>query len=90
MPFPRVVFEISWEVCNMVGGIHTVIASHAAEMIGKYGDGYITVGPKLTREDNATPVFRPEVWMPELSRSRATTSACRWAGGWSRASRAAC
>ena len=71
MPFPRVVFEISWEVCNMVGGIHTVIASHAAEMIGKYGDGYITVGPKLTREDNATPVFRPEVWMPELLESLA-------------------
>lgn len=42
---PRAVFEISWEVCNKVGGIYTVVSSKAAQMIKKYGDNYFLVGP---------------------------------------------
>ncbi|MBW3012139.1 glycosyltransferase [Candidatus Woesearchaeota archaeon] len=38
-------FEVSWEVCNKVGGIYTVIMSKAAKMVGHYGDGYFSVGP---------------------------------------------
>ncbi len=41
----KVVCEVSWEVCNKVGGIYTVVASKAAEMIKRYGDGYFLVGP---------------------------------------------
>ena len=41
----KFVFEVSWEVCNKVGGIHTVIASKAREATEFYGDAYIAIGP---------------------------------------------
>ena len=31
-------FEVSWEVCNKVGGIHTVITSKAPHAVREYGD----------------------------------------------------
>ncbi|MEM4247102.1 MAG: glycogen/starch synthase, partial [Candidatus Woesearchaeota archaeon] len=41
-----VVCEVSWEVCNKVGGIYTVVASKAAEMINRYKDSrYFLIGP---------------------------------------------
>jgi phosphorylase/glycogen(starch) synthase len=40
-------FEVSWEVCNKVGGIHTVIASKLREAVRRYGDRYILLGPDL-------------------------------------------
>ena len=40
-----VLFEVSWEVCNKVGGIYTVVKSKAAKMIEIYGDNYFLVGP---------------------------------------------
>ena len=40
-----VLFEISWEVCNKVGGIYTVVKSKAAKMVEAYGDNYLMVGP---------------------------------------------
>ncbi len=38
-------FEISWEVCNKVGGINTVIKSKAAKMIEHYNHNYCMIGP---------------------------------------------
>ncbi len=38
-------FEISWEVCNKVGGINTVLQSKAAEIGSFYKQNYILVGP---------------------------------------------
>ncbi len=43
-------FEVSWEVCNKVGGIHTVVASKALTMTGLLGENYITIGPDIHRE----------------------------------------
>ena len=40
-----VLFEISWEVCNKVGGIYTVVKSKAAKMVEIYGNNYFMVGP---------------------------------------------
>ncbi len=40
-----IVFEVSWEVCNKVGGIYTVVKSKAAKMIEVYGDNYFMIGP---------------------------------------------
>ncbi len=41
------VFEVSWEVCNKVGGINTVLRTKALEAARKYGDGYFLLGPDL-------------------------------------------
>ncbi len=38
-------FEVSWEVCNKVGGIHTVLASKALTLQRKFGNNYILIGP---------------------------------------------
>ena len=37
--WPDVAFEVSWEVCNKVGGIHTVIATKIPEMEKHYPEG---------------------------------------------------
>lgn len=37
--------EVSWEVCQQVGGIYTVIRSKIPSMIEAWGDAYCTVGP---------------------------------------------
>ena len=52
-------FEISWEVCNKVGGIHTVLSTKAKEAVARYGDSYVAVGPWLLGEQDDTP-FEPE------------------------------
>ena len=38
-------FEVSWEVCNKVGGIYTVISSKAAQIVSIYQNNYYTIGP---------------------------------------------
>jgi phosphorylase/glycogen(starch) synthase len=44
---PHQLFEISWEVCNKVGGIHTVLSSKAVTAVERYGDDYVVIGPQL-------------------------------------------
>jgi phosphorylase/glycogen(starch) synthase len=50
-------FETSWEVCNKVGGIHTVISTKALNIIDELGDNYILIGPDVWREDIGNPEF---------------------------------
>src|SRR3990170_389145 len=38
-------FETSWEVCNKVGGIYTVLQSKIKQTIKNFGDNYILIGP---------------------------------------------
>jgi glycogen(starch) synthase len=40
-----VLFEVSWEVCNQVGGIYQVLRSKASAMHARWGDRYALVGP---------------------------------------------
>ncbi len=51
------IFETSWEVCNKVGGIHTVISTKALNIINEVGDNYILIGPDVWREDITNPEF---------------------------------
>lgn len=44
---PDYVFETSWEVCNKVGGIHTVISTKALSMTKKFKNKYIFIGPDV-------------------------------------------
>ena len=47
---PDVLFEVSWEVCNKVGGIHTVLATKALTVTKQLGDRYITIGPDFSQD----------------------------------------
>jgi glycogen synthase len=46
-------FEISWEVCNQVGGIYTVIRSKAPAMEKDWGDNYCMIGPYINKNIDA-------------------------------------
>ncbi|MDY6967444.1 MAG: alpha-glucan family phosphorylase [Spirochaetota bacterium] len=47
----RYLFEVSWEVCNKVGGINTVIKSKIEDMQNNIGDNYCLIGPLF--DDNS-------------------------------------
>ena len=51
---PDYLFEVSWEVCNKVGGIYTVIATKALHLQSQMGRRHIFVGPDvwMHRADN--------------------------------------
>ena len=48
---PDYLFEVSWEVCNKVGGIHTVIATKALTVTEQLHDHYMLIGPDIHREE---------------------------------------
>ncbi|UMX48164.1 MAG: glycogen/starch synthase [Candidatus Nealsonbacteria bacterium DGGOD1a] len=45
LPQADLLLEISWEVCNKIGGINTVLATKAVQMVRHYGQDYIMIGP---------------------------------------------
>ncbi len=63
------VFEISWEVCNKVGGIHTVLSSKAMTAVQQFGDDYITIGPQLHGGTGVQPPFDEEPGHEEFVQS---------------------
>ncbi len=44
---PEYIFETSWEVCNMVGGIYTVLSTRAATLQKQHKDNLIFIGPDV-------------------------------------------
>lgn len=85
---PRLVFEISWEVCNMVGGIHTVLATKAEKMRELYGDDYIVLGPWLRTDAN--PAFIPEDLFPTARESLSARGVPVHTGRWNVPGRPPC
>ncbi len=80
---PDYLFEVSWEVCNKVGGIHTVIASKAHTVKGEMGDKYITIGPDFSF-DAANPEFNEDqtllaAWRESLYTQGVRVRIGRWA-----------
>ncbi len=57
MKRPDYLFEVSWEVCNKVGGIHTVISTKALSVVKEMKDQYICIGPDVWRESQEHPEF---------------------------------
>lgn len=60
---PDYVFETSWEVCNMIGGIYTVLSTKAPVMKEKLGDQFITIGPDVWKETHQNPTFSEDKFM---------------------------
>lgn len=54
--FPDYIFESSWEVCNKVGGIYTVLSTRAKTLKEKLQDLLIFIGPDCWR-DKVNPYF---------------------------------
>lgn len=63
---PDYLFEVSWEVCNKVGGIHTVIATKALNLSKELKNNHILLGPDVWRETDKHPEFTED---PNLFRA---------------------
>ena len=50
--FPDYVFESSWEVCNKVGGIYTVLSTRAKTLQDVLNDRIIFIGPDLAEAND--------------------------------------
>ncbi|MCM1070591.1 MAG: glycosyltransferase [[Clostridium] fimetarium] len=51
------IFETSWEVCNKIGGIYTVLSTKALTLQNLYKDKTIFIGPDVWSEENPSPYF---------------------------------
>ncbi|MDD2512057.1 MAG: glycosyl transferase [Proteiniphilum sp.] len=56
---PDYIFETSWEVCNKVGGIYTVLSTRANSLQKIYTDRIFFIGPDLWQEQES-PWFRED------------------------------
>lgn len=50
-------FETSWEVCNKVGGIYTVLSTKAYTLNSLYKDKVIFIGPDVWTDEIKSPFF---------------------------------
>ena len=51
------IFETSWEVCNKIGGIYTVLSTKAQNLQNLYKDKVVFIGPDVWSEENSSPYF---------------------------------
>ena len=71
------IFETSWEVCNKVGGIHTVISTKVLNIVEELGDNYVLIGPDVWREDVKNPEFIQDESLFAEWKARAVTDGLR-------------
>lgn len=54
---PDYLFEVSWEICNKVGGIHTVISTKSLTLLDDFKNNLILIGPDVWRDTEKHPEF---------------------------------
>ncbi len=79
---PDYIFESSWEVCNKVGGIYTVLSSRAKTLQEEMKDHIIFIGPDFWKE-NESPYFKEDVslfaqWQWEAKEQGLKVRVGRW------------
>lgn len=68
--FPDYVFESSWEVCNKVGGIYTVLSTRAKTLRDEICDNLIFIGPDIWK-DEPNPYFVQDEFLYKEWREKA-------------------
>jgi len=77
-------FEVSWEVCNKIGGIYTVLSTKAKTLQKLYKDKVIFVGPDIWSKEQESPYFVEcktplDSWLKSVSLPDGITVRCgRW------------
>lgn len=75
--------EVAWEVCSQIGGIYTVIKTKAPNMVERWKDNYLLVGPyhqqtsSLEFEETSPPEHLAEI-VDELARIGLPAHYGRW------------
>lgn len=68
---PDYIFETSWEVCNKVGGIYTVLSSRAKTLMSTYQDRVVFIGPDLKQPTANVDFCEDERLLPEWKKAAA-------------------
>ncbi len=74
---PDYLFEVSWEVCNKVGGIYTVVATKAFHLSTELGRHHILVGPDVWMNTDANPDFLEDPTLFKAWKSQALSEGIR-------------
>ena len=79
---PDFIFESSWEVCNKVGGIYTVLSTRAKTLQDVMKDRIIFIGPDFWKE-NESPYFKEDKslfaqWQWEAKENGLNVRVGRW------------
>lgn len=79
---PDYIFESSWEVCNKVGGIYTVLSTRAKTLQDQYPDRIIFIGPDCWKEQD-NPYFQEDSslfadWKSKAAEDGLTCRIGRW------------
>lgn len=75
---PDYLFEVSWEVCNKVGGIYTVISTKAVTLVGELKNNYILLGPDVWKETKDNPEFTEDKFLYRSWREEAEKQGLRF------------
>jgi len=74
---PDYIFEVSWEVCNKVGGIYTVVSTKAPVIQKEFDGNYILIGPDVWKETRQNPDFIEDRTVLKSWRERAESEGLR-------------
>ena len=79
---PDYIFESSWEVCNKVGGIYTVLSTRAKTLQEALQDKIVFIGPDFWKEQKS-PYFKEDKtlfadWQGEASQQGLKVRVGRW------------
>lgn len=82
LSFPDYVFESSWEVCNKVGGIYTVLSTRAKTLQDAMPDKIVFIGPDCWH-DKDNPYFKEDAsvladWREVAEREGLKVKVGRW------------
>lgn len=73
-------FEVSWEVCNKVGGIYAVVSSKILEALAAFGENYFLLGPDLGNNAAFEETDEP-CWLELRQETERRNLSCRF-GRW--------
>lgn len=73
-------FEVSWEVCNKVGGIYAVVSSKILEAPAAFGENYFLLGPDLGNNPDFEETDEP-CWQELRQETDRRNLSCRF-GRW--------
>ena len=82
MLMPDFIFESSWEVCNKVGGIYTVLSTRAKTLQDEMKDRIVFIGPDFWQEKES-PYFKEDKslfaeWQWEAKENGISVRVGRW------------
>ncbi|SHF36265.1 alpha-glucan family phosphorylase [Dysgonomonas macrotermitis] len=74
---PDYLFEVGWEVCNKVGGIHTVIATKIASLRKVLNKPHILIGPDVIQGNETNQEFIEDSLLLKAWRAKAASEGLR-------------